>query len=53
MFEEEAREVLEMPANITQAGLFPVAYYTGDDFKPAKRLPAAALTYWDAWGKTR
>ena len=53
MFEEEAREVLEMPAHVTQAGLFPVAYYTGDDFKPAPRLPAAALTYWDTWGETR
>jgi nitroreductase len=53
VFEEEAREVLGIPANITQAGLFPVAYYTGDDFKPAKRLPASALTYWDTWGETR
>ncbi len=53
MFEEEARDVLGIPANITQAGLFPVAYYTGDDFKPAKRLPASALTYWDTWGETR
>ena len=53
MFEEEAREVLEIPAHITQAGLFPVAYYTGEDFKPAKRLPASALTHWNTWGETR
>ena len=53
MFEEEARDVLGIPANITQAGLFPVAYYTGEDFKPAKRLPASALTYWNTWGETR
>jgi len=53
MYEAEAAEVLDIPGHITQAGLFPIAYYTGDDFKPAKRLPASALTYWDTWGETR
>ena len=53
MYEEEARDVLAIPANITQAGLFPVAYYTGDDFKPARRLPAERLTFWNGWGETR
>jgi nitroreductase len=53
MYEEEARDVLGIPANITQAGLFPVAYYTGDDFKPAPRLPAEQLTFWNGWGETR
>ena len=53
MYEEEARDVLGIPADITQAGLFPVAYYTGDDFKPAPRLPAEQLTFWNGWGETR
>jgi nitroreductase len=53
MFEAEVRELLGIPATITQGGLFPVAYYTGDDFKPAQRLPAASLTHWDTWGETR
>jgi nitroreductase len=53
MYEEEARDVLGIPASITQAGLFPVAYYTGDDFKPAQRLPAEQLTFWNGWGETR
>ena len=53
MYEEEARDALGIPANITQAGLFPIAYYTGDDFKPAKRLPVEQLTHWNGWGETR
>ncbi len=52
MYEQEAAEVLEVPAHITQAALLPVAYYTGDDFKPASRLPAAAVTHWDTFGAT-
>ena len=53
MYEAEVRELLGIPDTITQGGLFPVAYYTGDDFKPARRLPAASLTHWDTWGATR
>lgn len=53
MFEPQSREILDIPATITQAALFPVAYYTGDDFKPAKRLPVEQLTYWNRWGATR
>lgn len=33
----------------TQAGLFPVAYTIGTDFKPAKRLPATELVHWNEW----
>lgn len=39
MYEQEAAKITGIPNTITQAALFPVAYYTGDDFKPAKRLP--------------
>ncbi|MGZ4684083.1 MAG: nitroreductase family protein [Acidimicrobiales bacterium] len=53
MFEEEVRDLLGIPDHITQAALLPVAYYTGDDFKPARRLPASSLTHWDTWGQTR
>jgi hypothetical protein len=31
----------------------PVAYFTGDDFKPAARVDARELTYWDEWGAMR
>ncbi len=52
-FEQEIAALLGIPDNITQAVLLPVAYYTGDDFKPASRVPAKSLTYWDSWGATR
>lgn len=52
-YEREIGELLGIPADVTQAALIPVAYFTGDDFKPAARKPAAAVTYWDGWGQTR
>jgi nitroreductase len=52
-YEREAAELLGIPPRITQAALLPAAYYTGDDFKPAKRVPARERTYWDTWGHTR
>ena len=33
----------------SQAGLFPIAYTKGTDFKKAKRLPAEQLTHWNSW----
>lgn len=50
MYEQEVAKILGIPDTITQAALFPVAYYTGDDFKPAKRLPTARFVHWDNWG---
>jgi nitroreductase len=52
-FEREAGALLGIPGHIIQAALLPVAYYTGEDFKPAKRVPARERTYWDTWGQTR
>ncbi|MDH3679130.1 MAG: nitroreductase family protein [Acidimicrobiia bacterium] len=49
--EQEAAEILGIPFDrYTQAGLFPVAYTKGTDFKLAERLPAAELTHWDTFG---
>ena len=50
MYEQEAAELLGIPATYTQAALLPVAYFTGSDFKPAKRLPLASVTSWNSWG---
>ncbi|NNF55250.1 MAG: nitroreductase family protein [Acidimicrobiales bacterium] len=48
--EAEAAEIIGIPYDdYTQAGLFPVAYTKGTDFKPAKRLPAKDLIHWDTW----
>jgi nitroreductase len=51
--EKEAAALLGIPEKVTQAALLPVAYFTGDDFKPAKRLPAAEVTHWNGWGGKR
>ena len=50
-FEREIGELLGVPATYTQAALLPVAYFTGDDFKPADRLPAEEVTSWNFWGE--
>ena len=52
MFEEEANQLLDIPDNVTQAGLLPVAWTKGTDFKPADRPPVAGITYWNGWGAT-
>jgi len=52
-YEKEVAALLGIPDGITQGALLPVAHYTGDDFKPGKRIPAAQRTYWDSWAATR
>jgi nitroreductase len=47
---EEADEFLGVPEGFVQACLLPVAYYTGEDFKPADRRPIEELTFLDHWG---
>ena len=48
-FEQEAAELLGIPAHLSQAGLLPVAYTKGTDFKPAARPPVAEITYLDTY----
>jgi nitroreductase len=48
--EQQISEMLGIPANVSQAVLFPVAYFTGADFKKADRIPAKQVTHWDSWG---
>jgi nitroreductase len=52
-YEQEAAALLGIPGNITQAALIPVAYLKGGDLKPATRVPAPEITYWNRWGETR
>ena len=47
--EAEARELLGIPDDITQAALLPVAYTQGDEFKPATRGPVEHITYFNRW----
>src|ERR1700742_4593048 len=48
--EQKLAEVLGIPYDkYSQAGLFPIAYSKGTDFRPANRLPAESLTHWNTW----
>jgi nitroreductase len=47
--EAEAAALLGIPDDITQVALLPVAYTTGDDFKPATRGPVERITYFNQW----
>jgi nitroreductase len=48
--EKQAANVLGIPYDkYSQAGLFPIAYTKGTDFRPAKRLPVESLTHWNSW----
>jgi hypothetical protein len=42
--------LLDIPDNVTQAALLPVAYTIGTDFKPASRPPVESITSWNSWG---
>jgi len=48
-YEEQVADLLGIPSHITQAALLPIAYFTGDDFRPAKRPPATTVTSWNGW----
>lgn len=50
--ESEAATLLGIPDTVSQAALIPIGYYTGDDFKPAKRRPVEEITYWNDWKQT-
>ena len=52
-YEQEVAALLGLPDTLTQAVLFPVAYYTGDDFKPARRTPLAEHVSWNGWRKPK
>jgi len=48
--EKEVAELLGIDFNAwTQAGLFPVAYTKGTDFKLAKRQPVENFIHWNEW----
>ena len=49
--EREVGELLGIPATVTQAALFPVAYTIGTDFRPAARPSAESITFWNTWGE--
>lgn len=51
LYETEAAGILGIPEHVTQVALLAVAYFTGTDFRPAKRLPAGDRIHWNGWGR--
>ena len=47
----EVKELLGIPDDVTQAVLLPMAYFTGETFKPAPRVPLAEIIHWNQWGQ--
>jgi nitroreductase len=49
-YEREVAEMLRIPYDrYTQAALLPVAYYTGETFRAADRVPLESIVHWEAW----
>jgi nitroreductase len=48
--ERAVAEVVGAPEGARLAALMPVAYYTGETFKPARRRPVEDVMFWDRWG---
>ena len=49
-YEQEAAEALGIPfGKVSQAGLIPVAYTLGTEFKPAGRVTLDSIAHWDRW----
>ena len=46
-------DVLGVPEDVTQTVLLPVAWTRDVRLRPADRQPARAVTFWNAWGRTR
>jgi nitroreductase len=49
VYEKEVAELLGLPDDVRQGVLVPTAYYTGDTFKPAPRVPLDEILHVDAW----
>ena len=50
--EPTVADLLGIPDEVSQAGLIPVAYFEGEDFRRGTRRPLADVAYYDRWGST-
>jgi nitroreductase len=49
-YEKEVAELLGIPyERYTQTALITVGYATGQEFKPAERVPLDKIVHWDSW----
>ena len=47
--EPAVARILDIPDGVSQAGLIPVAYFRGDDFRRGARRPLAEIAFHDRW----
>ncbi len=50
--DEAIAELLGIPGGMTQIAMIPVAWTKGTDFRPAPRLPARSIAFFDAYAHT-
>ncbi len=50
---DEVARVLAIPDDVTQTVRLPVAWTRDAVLRPAKRKPAAEVTFWNGWGRGR
>ena len=51
-YEDEVREIFDIPENVETAALLPIGYPTdGVRYGPTRRKPMEEVTHWDGWGK--
>jgi nitroreductase len=48
-YEREVAELLGIPDGVRQGALIPTAYYTGETFRPAARVPLDEVLHIDRW----
>jgi nitroreductase len=49
LFEQQVRNLLGIPEDVTQVAMLPIAYTKGGDFRPAVRPPAETIVHWNGW----
>ena len=50
IYEAEVATILDIPSDVLQVALLPVAYTKGSEFKRAKRPEPSTIIHWDSWG---
>ena len=49
---EAISKILGVPTGVTQTVMLPAAYTLGAKLRPADRLPAREVTFWNRWGES-
>ena len=50
--QDELKEILDIPDDVTEIAMFPVAWTKGTDFSKVPRIPAQEISYFNEYGLT-